>query len=70
MVPAADDGRSVLERAPHYRARFLARNARLVRDSEEAAAELSASKAATSAGSVSDAVTRARARKAARGNIA
>ena len=68
MIPAPDDGRSVLERAPHYRMRYLSRNARLVRDAEEAAAELAASKAATSAKSVGDAVARARARKAARGN--
>ena len=70
MIPAADDGRSVLERAQHYRNRFLARNARLVRDAEEAAAELAARKAETSAGSINDAVARARARKAARGNAA
>ncbi len=70
MVPARDDGRSVLERAPHYRTRYLARNARLARDADEASAELAARKASTSAGSVSDAVARARARKAARGNAA
>jgi Na+-translocating ferredoxin:NAD+ oxidoreductase subunit B len=70
MVPAADDGRGVLERAPHYRQRYLQRNARLVRDAAEAAAELAARKAATSAGSVNDAIERARARKAARGNLA
>jgi len=70
MVPAVDDGRSVLERAPHYRERYLVRKGRLVRDAEEAAAELAASKASTSPGSVSDAVARARARKAARGNAA
>lgn len=69
MIPARDDGRSILDRAVHYRARFFARNARLVRDAEESAEELSASKAA-SADSVSDAVARARARKAARGNVA
>ncbi len=68
MVAAPDDGRSVLERAPHYRNRFIARNARLLRDAQEAMAELDARKAATSAGSISDAVARARARKAARGN--
>jgi electron transport complex protein RnfB len=67
MVPAPDDGRSVLERAPHYRKRYLARQARLLRDAEEAAAELSARKAETSSNSVSDAVARARARKASRG---
>jgi electron transport complex protein RnfB len=70
MVPAPDDGHSVLERAPHYRTRFIARNERLLREAEEAAAELAASKAATSAGSINDAVARARARKAARWNIA
>ncbi len=70
MVPADEDGRSVLQRAPHYRARFVARNARLVRDAGEAAAELSASKAAASTAAVSDAVARSRARKAARGNPA
>jgi electron transport complex protein RnfB len=70
MVVAPDDGRNVLERAPHYRNRFLERNARLLRDAEEAAAELTARKAATSAGSINDAVARARARKAARGDAA
>ena len=70
MIPAPDDGRSVLERAPHYRSRYRERNARLVRDAEEAAAELAERKASTSAGSVNDAVARARARKAARGNAA
>ncbi|HEX4481091.1 MAG TPA: RnfABCDGE type electron transport complex subunit B [Rudaea sp.] len=69
MIPVGDDGRSVLERAPHYRARFVARNARLLRDAEEAAQALSVRKSA-SADSVSDAVARARARKAARGNAA
>jgi electron transport complex protein RnfB len=69
MIPAGDDGCSVLERAPHYRERFVARNARLVRDAEEAALELSVRKSA-SADSVSDAVARARARRAARGNVA
>ena len=70
MIAAPDDGRSVLARAPHYRKRFFARNARLVRDADEAAAELAASKASTSPGSVSDAVARAKARKAARGSAA
>lgn len=70
MIPAPEDGRSVLERAPQYRKRFVARNARLVRDAEEAAAELAARKAETSSNSINDAVARARARKAARGNAA
>jgi electron transport complex protein RnfB len=69
MVAAVDDGRSVLERAAHYRDRFVTRNARLLRDAEEATAQLTARKAATSAGSISEAVARARARKAARGNL-
>jgi electron transport complex protein RnfB len=68
MMPVRDDGRSVLDRAAHYRNRYVGRNARLVRDAEEAAVELASHKEATSAGSVSDAVARARARRAARGN--
>jgi len=70
MIPAADDGCSVLERAPHYRQRYLERNARLVRDAEEAAAELAARKASTSTDAMSDAIARAHARKAARENAA
>jgi Na+-translocating ferredoxin:NAD+ oxidoreductase subunit B len=70
MIAAPDDGRNVLERAPHYRHRFIERNTRLLRDAEEAAAELATNKAATSTGSINDAVARARARKAARGDAA
>jgi electron transport complex protein RnfB len=70
MVSAPDGARSVLERAPHYRNRFLARNAHLLRDADEAAAELAARKVAASTGSISDAVARARTRKAARGSAA
>jgi H+/Na+-translocating ferredoxin:NAD+ oxidoreductase subunit B len=67
MVPAADR-RPALERAPHFRARYLARNARLARDAQERAAELAAAKssiaaAATSRGAVQAAIERARAKK-------
>ena len=67
MVPAPDDGRSPSQRADYYRARYAARNARLAREADERAAELSAKKAAlgaASAGAVQAAILRARARKA------
>jgi electron transport complex protein RnfB len=67
MVPANDD-RAALQRAPHFRARYLARNARLQRDEDERAAELAAKKAVIGTGTpsvsaVQAAILRARARK-------
>ena len=71
MIAAPDDGRTVLERAPYYRARFDAHLERLARDASDAAAELASRKAALdSGGVVNDAVARARARRAARGGSA
>jgi electron transport complex protein RnfB len=71
MIAAPDDGRNVLERAPHYRARFDDRLERLARETAEAAAEMNARKAALDSGrAVNDAVARARARRAERGGIA
>jgi electron transport complex protein RnfB len=69
MVPAADQ-RPALLRAPHFRARYDARNARLARDAAELAEQLASAKTALeTAGSGSSAVQaaidRARARKAA-----
>ena len=67
MVPAPDDGRSPAERADDYRARYVARNARLEREASERAAELAAKKAALGDARVSAvqaAVLRARAKKA------
>jgi H+/Na+-translocating ferredoxin:NAD+ oxidoreductase subunit B len=69
MVPA-HDGRAAIVRAPYFRARFDARNARLVRDADERAAELTSTKSAIDAGAtgtsaVQAAILRARARKAA-----
>jgi electron transport complex protein RnfB len=66
MVPAADDGRSSAQRADDYRARYVARNARLEREAGERAAELTAKKAALGDGTVSAvqaAILRARAKK-------
>jgi electron transport complex protein RnfB len=67
MVPANDE-RAPLQRAPHFRARYLARNARLQRDEAERAAELAAKKAVIGTGAanvsaVQAAIARARARK-------
>ncbi len=69
MVPAHDD-RPASARAPHFRARFDARNVRLARDADERAAELMSAKSAIDAGAkgtsaVQAAILRARARKAA-----
>ena len=66
MVPAPDDRRSSPARADHYRARYLARNARLEREASERAAELAAKKAAlgdTRVSAVQAAILRARAKK-------
>jgi len=67
MVPAIEDGLSVLRRAAHYRDRYVARNERLARDAIERDAELSAKKAVLGAGAsaVQAAIERARVRKAA-----
>ena len=67
MVPAPDDGRSPSGRAGHYRARYVARNARLEREAGERAAELAAKKAALGdvrGSGVQAAILRARAKKA------
>ncbi|HEY2395127.1 MAG TPA: RnfABCDGE type electron transport complex subunit B [Rudaea sp.] len=71
MVPA-HDGRAALQRAPHFRARYDARNERLARDAGERAAELAAAKSAVDAGvtarsAVHAAVERARAKKLSKG---
>ena len=66
MVPAPDDGRSPPARADHYRARYVARNARLEREASERAAELAAKKVAltdTRISAVQAAILRARAKK-------
>jgi electron transport complex protein RnfB len=63
LVPAADDGQSAWERAPRYRARYLARRARLARLEAERAAELAARKASLGTDAVREAIARARARK-------
>ena len=67
MAPFADP-RTPLQRAPHFRARYVARNARLERDAAERAAELEQKKAqiGASGGSVSAvqaAIERSRARR-------
>jgi electron transport complex protein RnfB len=67
MIPANDE-RAPLQRAPHFRARYLARNARLQREETERAAELAAKKSVIGAGTanvsaVQAAIARARARK-------
>ena len=69
MVPAADT-RTALQRAPHFRARYDARNARLARDAAQREAELESAKralesAGTGSSAVQAAIERARARKAA-----
>jgi len=66
MVPAPDDGRSPSGRADYYRARYVARNARLEREADERAAELAAKKVALGDARVSAvqaAIMRARAKK-------
>ena len=67
MVPA-NDARAPLQRAPHFRARYLARNARLARDEAERTAQLETKKAQIGAGggsidAVQAAIERARARR-------
>ena len=66
MVPAPDGAADALERAPQYRARFVARAARLRRLEAEQAAGLAARKAQVDAGAdaVRAAIARARAKKA------
>ena len=66
VVPARDDGLDVPARAPRYRARFEARNARLVRWERERAEEIATQKAHvdTGADAVRAAIARARAKKA------
>jgi electron transport complex protein RnfB len=67
MVLAPDDGCSPGVRANHYRTRYVARNARLERESGERTAELAAKKAALGdarASAVQAAILRARAKKA------
>ncbi|HET7062636.1 MAG TPA: electron transport complex subunit RsxB [Rudaea sp.] len=67
MVPAPEDGRSPSELADHYRARYVARDARLDREANERAAELAAKKAVLGDARVSAvqaAILRARAKKA------
>jgi H+/Na+-translocating ferredoxin:NAD+ oxidoreductase subunit B len=66
MVPVPDDGRSVMQRAADYRARYVARNARLEREAGAREAELAAKKATLGDASVSAvqaAILRARAKK-------
>jgi len=67
MVPAADDGLSVLARATGYRIRYLARTQRLAGEAREREADLEAKKAALGSGAsaVQAAIERARARRAA-----
>ena len=67
MVPAHDDGKSAPQRAPDYRTRYHARNARLQREATERDAELAEKKAAlgSSASAVQAAIERARARRSA-----
>jgi len=65
MLPAIEDGETVLGRAAHYRERYVARNERLSREAGEREAELTAKKAAlTGVSAVQAAIERARARKA------
>jgi electron transport complex protein RnfB len=64
MVPAPDDGRLPSRRADDYRARYVARNARLERDAGERAVELAAKKLGNASSSaVQAAILRARAKK-------
>jgi electron transport complex protein RnfB len=66
MIPA-NDPRDALELAPHFRERYEAHLARIAREAAEAAAQRKAT--AASAGTVSDAIARSRARRAARGDV-
>ena len=67
MVPVKDHHEPVLELAVRYRARYVARNARLQREAAAREAELMAKKAALGSGAsaVQAAIERARKRKAA-----
>jgi electron transport complex protein RnfB len=68
MVPA-NDRRAALQLAPQYRERYETHLARIARAAAEATEEVARRKATVeSANAVGDAVARARARKAARGN--
>ncbi|HEX3895451.1 MAG TPA: RnfABCDGE type electron transport complex subunit B [Rudaea sp.] len=68
MVPA-NDRRAALQLAPQYRERYETHSARIARAAAEATEEVAQRKATVeSANAVGDAVARARARKAARGN--
>ena len=68
MIPA-NDSRGVLELAPQFRRRYEAHLARLAHEAAAAAeAVLHRKTTVESAGAVNDAIARARARKAARGN--
>ncbi len=65
MMPI-DDPRAPLQRAPHFRARYAARNARLAREDAERARQLEAKKAQIgggAGGAVQAAIERARARR-------
>ena len=65
MQPAGDDAATVLQRAAHYRTRYIARNERLQREEAQRDAELAAKKAALGSGAsaVQAAIERARARR-------
>jgi Na+-translocating ferredoxin:NAD+ oxidoreductase subunit B len=68
MVPA-NDARDALQLAPHYRERYELHLARIAREEAEAAYAVAQRKTSVeSTSTVSDAVARSRARKAARGN--
>lgn len=68
MIPA-NDSRDALELAPQFRQRYEAHLARIAREATEAAESVAQRKATMeSASAVSDAIARARARKAARGD--
>jgi len=66
LVPAAIDAAEALRRAPHHRARYVARGTRLLRWEAERDAELVARKAHVDTGkdAVHAAIARARAKKA------
>ncbi len=68
MIPA-NDNRNALQLAPHFRERYETHLARIASETVEAADAVAQRKATVeSASAVGDAVARARARKAARGN--
>ena len=67
MTAAPSAALAALELAPRFRARYVARNARLCRDDAERAAALTDRKReldAANAGTVAAAIARAKARKA------